>query len=144
MILIFHQFFFLAQGLLSYHIIIIGIKCRIERFKEIVLNCVELKEANFRNQITLEDDLEFFANNLTPKIEKLNISYNGFLYEHILPLVKRCKNITELDLYRCDLDVDRFEYHDGGPEENQNSLKFLCDVRKTLGMSHFCCSIMER
>ena len=99
-------------------------RCRVnfESIKEIVLNCVELKEANFRNQITLEDDLEFFANNLTPKIQKLNISYNGFLYEHILPLVKRCKNITELDLYRCDLDVDRFEYHDGGPEENQNSL----------------------
>ena len=104
-------------------------RCRVnfESIKEIVLNCVELKEANFRNQITLEDDLEFFANNLTPKIEKLNISYNGFLYEHILPLVKRCKNITELDLYRCDLDVDRFEYHDGGPEENQNSLNAISE-----------------
>ena len=93
-----------------------------EAIKAIVLTCVELKEANFRSQIIIEKDCEFFVNNLTSKIEKLNISDNGFLYEHILPLVKRCKNITELDLYRCDLDVDRFEYHDGGPEENQNSL----------------------
>ena len=77
-----------------------------ESMEEILLNCVELKEANFAGQIT---DVEFFANNLTPKIEKLNISWNpGFNAKHIVPLVKRCKNITELDLNGCDLDFDRF------------------------------------
>ena len=79
-------------------------KLRSESIEGILLNCVELKEANFKGQIS---DLEFFVNNLTPKIEKLNISYSdGFLYKHILPLVKRCNNISELDIYQCDLDVD--------------------------------------
>ena len=79
-----------------------------ESMEEILLNCVELKEANFSGQIS---DLDFFVNNLTPKIEKLNISANhAFCYKHILPLVKRCKNITELDLGSfdsyCDFDEE--------------------------------------
>ena len=80
-----------------------------ESLKGILLNCVELKEANFEGaQIT---DAEFFVNNLTPKIEKLNISSNhAFRYKHILPLVKRCKNVTELDLGGfepyCDFDEE--------------------------------------
>jgi hypothetical protein len=86
--------------------------------EEILLNCVELKEANFEGQIT---DVTFFANNLTSKIEKLNISYNyDFMYEHILQLVKRCNNITELDLAGCGLD-------DGFVEEHQNWLIAIFD-----------------
>ena len=81
--------------------------------EEILLNCVELKEANFEGQIT---DVTFFANNLTSKIEKLNISYNyDFMYEHILQLVKRCNKITELDLASCGLD-------DGFGEERKSWL----------------------
>ena len=74
-----------------------------EAIKAIVLTCVELKEANFRSQIIIEKDCEFFVNNLTSKTEKLNISDNSLLYEHILTLLKRCKNITELDLHNCEL-----------------------------------------
>ena len=95
-----------------------------EAIKAIVLTCVELKEANFRSQIInfgsqiiSEKDCEFFVNNLTSKIEKLNISENGFLYKHILTLVKRCKNITELDLHNCEL-TNYF----GEPEDNHNCL----------------------
>ena len=85
-----------------------------ESLKEILLNCVELKEANFEQaQIT---DAEFFVSNLTPKIEKLNISWNEcFKDKHIVQLVKRCNNITELDLAGCDLD-------NGLVGENQNAL----------------------
>ena len=91
-----------------------------ESMEEILLKCVELKEANFTGQIT---DVEFFANNLTAKIEKLNISWNhGFNDKHIVPLVKRCKNITELDLNGCDLDSDRFHINHENPKENQKCL----------------------
>ena len=91
-----------------------------ESIEEVLLNCVELKEANFSGQI---NDVEFFANNLTPKIEKLNISWNhGFNDKQIVPLVKRCKNITELDLNGCDLDSDRFHINPENPKENQNCL----------------------
>ena len=52
-----------------------------ESIKMIVLNCLELREANFRNQFKSQfsrqySDMKFFVKNLTPKIEKLNISYN--------------------------------------------------------------------
>ena len=50
-----------------------------EAIKAIVLTCVELKEANFRSQIIIEKDCEFFVNNLTSKTEKLNISDNSLL-----------------------------------------------------------------
>ena len=83
---------------------IIFCKLNSETMEEILLNCVELKEANFVRQII---DAEFFANNLTPKIEKLNISMNmAFESKQIVQLVKRCNNITELDLAGCDYDVD--------------------------------------
>ena len=82
--------------------------------EEILLTCVELKEANFVRQII---DAEFFANNLTPKIEKLNISSNmTFDGKQIVQLVKRCNNITELDLAGCDVDVDLDDLEDGAME----------------------------
>ena len=57
-----------------------------ESMEEILLICTELKEANFKNQVK---DVDFFVNNLTPKIEKLNISYNDdFLSKHVVQLVK--------------------------------------------------------
>ena len=77
-----------------------------ESIKEIILVCEELREANFQNQCRIEDDLDFFANNLTTKIEKLNISQIGILDEHMVKLLNRCKNITELDLLGCDLNKE--------------------------------------
>ena len=108
-----------------------------ESIKMIVLNCLELREANFRNQFKSQfsrqySDMKFFVKNLTPKIEKLNISYNSdFTDRYILPLLQRCKNITELDLKKCDLDRDRFDFH-LPPDENQ---KCLIAISKHLSQS---------
>ena len=100
-----------------------------ESMEEILLNCTELKEANFKNQIK---DVDFFVNNLTPKIEKLNISYNnGFLCEHVVQLVKRCKSISELDLKECWLYIDGYDF-DGEPDENQN---YLLAISENLSQS---------
>ena len=71
--------------------------------KEIIIVCDELKEANFEYQLSLEEDLDFFANNLTPKIEKLNISHIKIQEKQMVQLLKRCKNITDLDLHACGL-----------------------------------------
>ena len=96
---------------LSYATGMYGKKLNSETMEEILLTCVELKEANFERQII---DAEFFANNLTPKIEKLNISWNmAFDSKQIVQLVKRCNHITELNLDSCDRD---------GSEEFQNCL----------------------
>ena len=49
-----------------------------ESIKKIILNCVELREANFSKVLSrqfagiTEEETTFFVNNLTPKIEKLN------------------------------------------------------------------------
>ena len=75
-----------------------------ESIKEIILVCDELREANFEYQINLKQDMDFFAKNLTTKIEKLNISYiDDVVDEHMVKLLKRCIKITELDLYCCEL-----------------------------------------
>ena len=80
----------------------------VESIKGIILACDELREANFEWQLNIEDDLDFFANNLSTKIEKLNISYISIPDEHMVKLLKRCKNITELDLYGCALNQDEW------------------------------------
>ena len=107
-------------------------KLNSESIKAIVLNCVELKEANFKSQIVLDRDVEFFVNNLTPKIEKLNISDNeGFNDEHIESLFKRCNNITELDLHHCDqADDDSFDN-----EDNEDNQSFLIAIAENLSQS---------
>jgi len=71
--------------------------------KEVILVCDQLREANFQWQSNIEYDLDFFVNNLSTKIEKLNISHIDILDKHMVKLLERCKNITELDLYGCDL-----------------------------------------
>ena len=100
-----------------------------ESMEEILLNCTELKEANFKNQIK---DVDFFVNNLTPKIEKLNISYNDdFLSKHVVQLVKRCNSISELDLKDCRLYIDGYDF-DGEPNENEN---YLLAISENLSQS---------
>ena len=85
--------------------------------KEIILVCDQLREANFEWQKNIEDDLDFFANNLSTKIEKLNISYIGFHDQHLVKLLKRCKKITELDLYCCNLHEDVSVYGRNNTEQ---------------------------
>ena len=99
-----------------------------ESIKEIILVCDELREANFQNQCNIVEDLDFFANNLTTKIEKLNISYIGILDEHMVKLLNRCKNITELDLLGCDLN-----HENGGLEHAEQ--RTLMAISENLSQS---------
>ena len=69
-----------------------------ESIKEIILVCQDLREANFEYQVSLEEDLDWFVNNLTPKIEKLNVAEISIQDWQMVQLLKRCKNITELDI----------------------------------------------
>ena len=69
-----------------------------ESIKEIILVCDQLKEANFEYQLSLEEDLDWFVNNLTPKIEKLSVAHIGIQDLQMVQLLKRCKNITDLDI----------------------------------------------
>ena len=60
-----------------------------ESLKKIILVCDQLREANFEYQLDIEEDLDFFADNLTTKIEKLNISYLDILDRQMEKLLNR-------------------------------------------------------
>ena len=78
-----------------------------ESIKKIVLTCVELREANFSQTLSgfSEEETDFFVNNLTPKIEKLNLESAHLKNKDVITLVTRCQNITELDLVLNPIDA---------------------------------------
>ena len=71
-----------------------------ELIQRLFKRCAELNELNFSNQNHYGSD--FFtaiADNLTPKILKVDLSNNKYLKDiHVTTLVKRCTKITELNL----------------------------------------------
>ena len=70
-----------------------------ETIKLVVKNCVELKELNVRKTDLSEDAIDFLVNNLTPKIEKLDLFCMAKANdEQIKTLVERCSKITSLHL----------------------------------------------
>ena len=80
----------------------------LESMKHIVDNCRELREIDFSanygkntyESMIPEDAFDYLANNLTPKIEKLNLFSQWNLEDkHVKALVSRCNKITELNLY---------------------------------------------
>ena len=79
-----------------------------ESIKRIILTCVELREANFIQTLSVfgEEETDFFVNNLTPKIEKLNLESAGLNNKNLITLVTRCQRITELDLVLNSLDAN--------------------------------------
>ena len=73
----------------------------LESLKLVIKSCIELKELNLAQRYLSEDAINFLVNNLTPKIEKLNLSCSWPMVvkdEQIKTLVERCKKITSLDL----------------------------------------------
>ena len=70
-----------------------------DSIKLIVRNCTELREVDFSFIAIPQDVLDYLANNLTPKIKKLNLYYQRELTdEHVKALVRRCNKITDLNL----------------------------------------------
>ena len=88
-------------------------KCLVnfESIKKIILTCVDLREANFTQVLSEfnEEETDFFVNNLTPKIEKLNLESGGLKNKDIITLVTRCNRITELDVVANPIDSNYTE-----------------------------------
>ena len=76
-------------------------KLKLESIQDIVYNCVELTELNLDCISLCDDSLYCLANNLSPKILKLNLMSTPIRDEHVKALVIRCNKITELDLSKC-------------------------------------------
>ena len=71
----------------------------LESIKLIVDNCVEIKDLRLTDSQLSKKSLHYLVNNLTIKIEELSLKWQINLYDsHILNLVKRCKNLSVLDL----------------------------------------------
>ena len=68
--------------------------------QNLIKKCFELSELNFSSIFSKQREiLSAIVNNLSPKILKVDLSYNGNLEDsHVMALVKRCSKITELNL----------------------------------------------
>ena len=70
-----------------------------ESFQNIFNHCVELREANFQDSILSTEKLDFLVNHISPKLEKLSIGGSIVENYHIELLIRRCNNLTNLDLF---------------------------------------------
>ena len=104
-----------------------------ESIKKIILNCVELREANFSKVLSrqlagiTEEETTFFVNNLTPKIEKLNLESADLKSKDLITLVTRCNKITELDIVLNPIDANDIMYSDQWPRGIQISLAAIAE-----------------
>ena len=72
-----------------------------QSIQHIVRNCTELIDLSLYDTEISEEAINYLANNLTPKIKKLNLGCFGGNYvrdHHITTLVSRCNNIVDLDI----------------------------------------------
>jgi hypothetical protein len=105
---------------------------RTELIKKLFTKCSQLTELNMyrgfgsfpriANNSLLDTHICSLVDNLTPNILKLNFaSQLGIQDEHVNRLVRRCNNITELDLSRTSITNDSIE----SIVKNLNSLEKL-------------------
>jgi hypothetical protein len=72
-----------------------------QSIQHIVRNCTELIDLSLYDTGISEEAINYLANNLTPKIRKLNLGCFGSNHvrnAHIATLVRRCNNIADLDI----------------------------------------------
>ena len=69
-----------------------------ESVKLIITLCVELTELSITYTNLSQESIDFICENLTPKIEKFDISWNdSFDDKQLKKLLNRCNKLTELD-----------------------------------------------
>ena len=76
--------------------------------QDLFSNCAHLTELNLSlHNFLLDPDIQALVDNLTPTILKLSLARQGNLRdEHVKTLVKRCNNITHLDLSETSITND--------------------------------------
>ena len=86
-----------SQALRVLHIFDHGqLTMSLESVKLIVTLCVELTELNIGNTKLCQESINFICENLTPKIEKLDISWHDtFDDKQLKTLLARCNKLTE-------------------------------------------------
>ena len=71
----------------------------------ILKHCTQLTRIDLWDTNMSEDSMDFFVNNLSPKVKKISLSSNieNMKDRHIETLVSRCNRITKLDLSDTEL-----------------------------------------
>ena len=64
----------------------------------ILSNCTELAELSLRSTYLCPKSLNLLSNNLTEKVEKLNLEFLDVTDEHVANILKRCHRINEFGL----------------------------------------------
>ena len=76
----------------------------LESIQFIITNCNEVTVLNLQRypndeDVLSEESINYLANNLSEKVEKLSLGYQRFVKdEHVMKLIPRCKRLTELNL----------------------------------------------
>ena len=70
----------------------------LESINHIVSYCVELTEFYLESTLITGNQSLYLVQNLTPKLEKINIGVKNLTDEHVKALVKRCNKLQELKL----------------------------------------------
>jgi len=100
----------------------------LESIQRICNKCVALKEINLRKTELSEDSVNFLVNNLTTRVDKLNLEQLKFLKdEHIKTLVKRCTRITSIDLRRTGATNESLKNIIGNLKTSLEELSVSCD-----------------
>ena len=74
-------------------------KLTFQQFEKIIIKCVELRELNLEGvEIPNPHVGHFLSENITTKIEKLNVSWLNFDDENVKTLVSRCTKISSFNL----------------------------------------------
>jgi hypothetical protein len=79
-----------------------------ESLKALFRNCPYLNELSIYDSNLLDPHIQALVDNLTPTILKVNFGRVNLKNEHVKKLVKRCKNITHLDLTDTAITNDSF------------------------------------
>ena len=67
----------------------------LESIQDVTKNCVGLKNVDLFETGLSKDSINFLVNNLTPKVEKLNLGYlQNLKDDHVNNLVTRCNKLT--------------------------------------------------
>ena len=67
----------------------------------IIRDCQELKEVYLGRIRLSEGDLTFLAKTISPKVEKIDLSYSWVNDYHVKIILSRCKEIKTLHLRGC-------------------------------------------
>jgi hypothetical protein len=101
----------------------------LESIQKITKNCVELKNIDFASTELSKDSINFLVNNLTLKVEKIDLGCHlNFEDEELKALVTRCNKLSVLNLLNTSITNDSLTHIVENLQQTLEELDvYLCD-----------------